>query len=354
MARFLRKRSAVGQAPGSISYSGPRPAHTVGLQVIDYTATHLDERPLDQAQDAFRFKDEASVTWLNIDGVHEEAIIQELGTHFGIHPLVLEDIVHPWQRPKVEFFDTYIYVTLKMLTYDVSASQLKNEQVSLVWGKGWLLSFQEHPGDVFEPVRNRLRNGQGRIRGWGADYLAYALIDTLIDHYFVVLEQISERTETVEEQLLEELEGSLQQDINTMRRSLIGMRRHVWPVRELVSQLERSETPLITKQTRLFLRDAYDHAVQTIDLVESLRDVLSGLMDLFMTTLSNRMNEVMKVLTVMGSIFIPLTFIAGIYGMNFANMPELQWPWGYPVLMGVMVVMAAGLLLYFKRKNWIG
>lgn len=355
MPRLFRKRSqTLGQAPGSLTYTDPPPAHEVVLHMLDYTADEFEERDLEHPMDAFAFKDRASVTWLNMDGVHRVDLVQQLGQHFGIHPLVLEDVVHPWQRPKVEIYDTYIYVTLKMITYNKDEQALKVEQISIVFGEGWLLSFQELPGDVFEPVRQRLRNAQGRIRSREAGYLGYALIDTIIDHYFLVLEQISERAEAFEEQLLHDTEDHLQQGINNLRRELIGMRRHVWPVRELVSQLERSETVLVAQDTRLFLRDAYDHAVQTIDLVESLRDVLSGLMDLYMTSLSNRMNEVMKVLTVMGSIFIPLTFLAGIYGMNFAYMPELQWPWAYPVLMALMAGTALGLLWYFRRKRWIG
>jgi magnesium transporter len=351
-ASFLRKKH-VGLPPGSVVFVGEEKTEPVRFSVFDYTADRLDETELEDVEEVLPYRDSPTTTWINVSGVHDEDAIRTIGDHFGLHPLIQEDIVHTGQRPKLETYDDHVYIVSKMLYHDDEEDHLRAEQVSFVLGGSYLVSFQEDPGDVFGPVRERLRRGRGRIRGAGTDYLAYALLDVIVDHYFVILEELGSRTEEIEDEVLETPQSETQERINDLRRDLIFMRRMTWPVRELLSQLQRLDSPLWSEETRPFVRDTYDHAVQVLDLVESLRDVVGGLTDLYMTSLSNRMNEIMKVLTIIGTIFIPLTFIAGIYGMNFEYMPELTVWYGYPVAMGVMAGVAGVLLLYFRRKEWI-
>jgi magnesium transporter len=269
-----------------------------------------------------------------VDGLHELNVVEKMGAHFGIHPLVLEDIVHTGQRTKAEEFETYIYIVLKMLVYDETVDHITAEQVSLLLGPHILFSFQEKEGDVFEYVRERIRKARGRIRKSGCDYLAYALMDAVVDQYFAILERLGDKIEALEEQLLEQPTPQILEDIHHLKREMIFMRKQVWPLREVINSLIKDPSELIQETTHIYLRDVYDHTIQVIDTIESFRDVLSGLSDLYLSTVSNRMNEVMKVLTIMATIFIPLTFIAGIYGMNFEFMPELKWQWSYPVLWG--------------------
>jgi magnesium transporter len=351
-ASFLKKKH-VGLPPGSVVFVGEEKTEPVRFSVIDYTSDDLDETVLESVDDVLPYLNSPTTTWINVSGVHDEEVVRTIGDHFGLHPLIQEDIAHTGQRPKVETYDNHVYVVSKMLYHDGQEDHLRAEQVSFVLGGSYLISFQEDPGDVFDPVRKRLREGRGRIRKAGTDYLTYALLDVIVDHYFVILEELGDRTEEIEEEVLDDPQTETQGRINDLRRDLIFMRRMTWPVRELLSQLQRLDSPLWTEETRPFVRDTYDHAVQVLDLVESLRDVVGGLTDLYMTSLSNRMNEIMKVLTIIGTIFIPLTFIAGIYGMNFEYMPELTFWYGYPTAMAGMAVIAAILLVYFRRKGWI-
>jgi magnesium transporter len=351
-ASLLRKKD-VGLPPGSVVFVGEKKAEAVQFSVLDYTADRLKEAQLSSADEVLPYRDSPTTTWINVSGVHDEAAIRTIGDHFGLHPLIQEDIVHTGQRPKLETYDDHVYVVSKMLYHDDEENHLHAEQVSFVLGGSYLISFQEDPGDVFDPVRTRLRQGRGRIRGAGTDYLTYALLDVIVDHYFVILEELGGRTEEIEDEVLDDPTPETQERINDLRRDLIFTRRMTWPKRELLSQLQRLDSPLWSEETRPFVRDTYDHAVQVLDLVESLRDVVGGLTDLYMTSLSNRMNEIMKVLTIIGTIFIPLTFVAGIYGMNFEYMPELTVWYGYPVAMTAMAAIAAVLLLYFRRKEWI-
>jgi magnesium transporter len=321
--------------------------------VINYDSTNFQEGPVNTIEEAFSFKDEASVTWLNIDGVHKPEIIEQVGTHFGLHPLVLEDIANTGQRPKMEDFDDYIYVVLKMLRFDAKENETKAEQVSIILGRDFVISFQEREGDVFDTVRERLRNNKGRIRKMGADYLTYALIDAIVDHYFVILENLGETIEDIEDKLVTNPSRETLRTIHDLKREMIFLRKSVWPLREVISRLERSESALINKSTCVYLRDVYDHTIQVMDAVETFRDMLSGMLDIYLSSVSNRMNEVMKVLTVIATIFIPLTFLAGIYGMNFRYMPELEQAWSYPVVLMVMFIIAIMMVFYFRRKKWI-
>jgi magnesium transporter len=308
---------------------------------------------LDDVDECIPFKDKATVTWINVDGVHDTEAIQKLGDCFGIHALVLEDVVNTNQRPKLEIFDDYVFLVLKMLTLDKEERRPEFEQVSMVLGPNYVISFQEREGDVFETVRERIRSGKGLIRRGGADYLAYALMDAVVDGYFVVLETFGEHIETLEEELVTDAGRDTLQKLNVMKREVIYLRKSVWPLREVISALQRGESTLVKEHTRIYLRDVYDHTIQVIDTVETFRDMLTGMLDIYLSSVSNRMNEVMKVLTVIATIFIPLTFIAGVYGMNFRFMPELAWQWAYPVTWLVMVAIGILMVVYFRRKKWL-
>ena len=280
-------------------------------------------------------------------------IIEKIGNHFNIHPLILEDIVNTGQRPKMEDFIDYIFIVLKMLYYDEKENETKAEQVSLILGSNFVISFQESEGDVFDTIRKRIRSDRGRIRRMGADYLAYALIDAIVDNYFIILEKLGEKIEDIEDELVTNPAPATLQAIHDLKREMIFLRKSVWPLREVVSRLERWESPLINKSLDIYLRDVYDHTIQVIDSIETFRDMLSGLFDIYLSSVSNRMNEIMKVLTIIATIAIPLTVITGIYGMNFQSMPELQWWWSYPIVLLVMLTLGILMIIYFRRKKWM-
>ncbi len=320
---------------------------------MNYDRDELLEKELERIEDSFPYKDTPPVTWINVNGLHEVERIEKFGLHFGLHPLTLEDIVNTGHRPKSEEFENYEYIVLKMLTYDENLDQILAEQVSLILGPHYLISFQEIEGDVFEYVRERIRKGKGRIRGLGCDYLAYALIDAIVDHYFLVLEKIGDKIELLEVDLLEEAQAEILQSIHQLKREMIFFRKQIWPLREILAALMKEGTSFFQETAQHYLRDLYDHTIQVMDTIESFRDILSGLQELYLSTVSNRMNEVMKVLTIMATIFIPLSFIAGIYGMNFEYMPELKWHWAYPALWGILITLSVGMLAWFKKKKWL-
>jgi len=341
-----------GLPPGTPVYVGEQRVAQVTVSVIDYDASQIRESTVADPEECRGYVNKRTVTWINVTGLHATELLARFGDVLGLHPLVLEDILHTGQRPKLEDHDDYIFCVLQMLYRRGQAGEIVSEQVSMVLGRGYLLTFQEMEGDVFDMLRDRLREGKGRIRKMGCDYLGYALLDAIVDNYFVVLEDLGEKTEALQEDVAERPEPDTLQGLHRLRRELIFMRKNLWPLRELVSQLERIESPLIQRELTPYLRDVYEHTIQVIDSVESLRDVLSGTLDLYMTMLSNRTNDVMKVLTVIATIFIPLTFIAGIYGMNFQFMPELKWRFGYAGVWAAMLAVAAGMVVYFRRKKW--
>lgn len=341
-----------GAPPGSMHYTGEERDDAVELSLIDFKDDHFEEIADVGAVWRERVPSADSVSWLDVSGVHDSSIIEEIGAHLGLHPLIMEDIVHPNQRPKFEPFDDQLYVVVRMLHVREDSS-VQDEQISIVIGRNYIVSFQQLPGDVFDPVRERLRAGKGVIRKQGPDYLAYALIDLIVDYYFVLLERIGNEVQDLEIEVMDDPSKQTIHAIRAAKQTIISYRKDIWPVRELVSAMTRDESGLIKKRTTTYLRDVYDHSIQVIDLMETYRDQLSGLTDLYLSSLSQRMNEVMQVLTIIGSIFIPLTFIAGIYGMNFAVMPELQWEWGYAMAWGLMLSTATGLFIYFKRRKWL-
>jgi len=354
MPRFMKRASeTVGLAPGTLVHIGDKKTEQVRLSLIEYGATHFQEKSIETVEESFPSKDEPSVTWVNITGLHDLDVIEKVGKHFNLHPLILEDIVNTGQRPKMEDYEGYLFAVLKMLRYDQEEDQVNAEQVGLVVGPNYLLSFQESPEDVFDPVRERLRKGKGRSRKAGSDYLAYALVDAIVDEYFLILEIFGEKIESMEEELVANATRQTLQRIHDMKREMIFFRKQVWPLRELIGALSKGESPLVHESTSIYLRDVHDHTIQIIDTIESFRDMLSGMIDMYLSTISNKMNEIMKVLTIIATIFIPLTFVAGIYGMNFRYMPELEWRWGYFMALGVMLVIAVLLLSFFKKRKWL-
>lgn len=354
MSKPIRKHSEMsGLPPGTLVHIGERRTESVRITVIDYNESKFEEKQVRAVEECFPFKATPTVTWINIDGIHDVQTIEKLGKEFELHPLILEDILNTTQRPKCEDFERYIFIVLKMLSYDETGGGLKAEQVSMVLGRNFVISFQEQIGDVFEQIRDRLRNSKGRIRKMGADYLAYALIDAVVDNYFVILEKFGEKIESMQEQLVADPSERTLQQIHSIKREMIFLRKSVWPLRELINGFQRTESAVVADATGAYLRDVYDHTIQIIDTIESFRDAVSGMVDIYLSSISNRMNAVMKVLTIIATIFIPLTFVAGIYGMNFKYMPELEWKWGYAAALTVMVVVAVLMLIYFRRKKWL-
>jgi len=354
MPKLIQKRSRkIGLPPGTIVHVGEKKVNKAKIAIIDYDEAHFQEKEAKNVEECFPFKDKPTITWINIDGVHQVDIIEKIGKHFDLHPLVLEDIVNTGQRPKMEDFVDYIFIVLKMLYYDEKKKEINTEQVSLILGSNFVISFQESEGDVFDPIRERIRSDRGRIRKMGADYLAYALIDEAVDNYFMILEKLGERIEDIEDELVTNPTPETLHTIHNLKREMILLRKSVWPLREVISRLERWESSLIQKSTGIYLRDVYDHTIQVIDAIETFRDMLSGMLDIYLSSISNRMNEVMKVLTIIATIFIPLTLIAGIYGMNFKYMPELEQPWGYPVVFFIMFSVGIIMVIYFRKKKWL-
>ena len=350
----MKKASrTIGLPPGTPVHIGDWKTEKVRITVLDYDEARFEEKEVERPEECFPFRDKPSVTWINIDGLHDLEIIEKIGAHFNLHPLNVEGIANTEQRPKSEDLVDYLFIVLKMLYLEEGNDDVVAEQVSLVLGSNFVISFQERQGDVFEQIRDRIRNAKGRIRKMGSDYLGYSLIDAIVDNYFVVLEKLSGKVELLEEELLPNPKPETLPAIQGLKRALISLRKSVWPLREVVSALERGESPLIKKTTRPYLRDVYDHTIQVIDTTEALRDMVAGILDIYLSGLSNRMNEVMKVLTIIATIFIPLTFIAGIYGMNFQYMPELKWRYSYAVVWIVMGIVGLSMLVYFRKKRWL-
>jgi magnesium transporter len=342
-----------GLPPGTLQYVGEERAQQAKVTVTEYDEQHVSEREIETVTPQLELAAEPTVTWINVDGLQPLAAVGQLGERFGLHPLVLEDILNTSQRPKMEDFGDYLFVVLKMLYPSGEGTEIVEEQVSLILGPSYVLSVQEREGDVFPGIRERIRHARGRVRKMGADYLAYALVDAIVDGYFLALERLGDRIEFLEEELVINPTTSTLHTIHDLKTQMIFLRKSVWPLREVVNNLMRGESALIRDSTFIYLRDVYDHTIQVIDTIETLRDIVSGMLDIYLSSVSNRMNEVMKVLTVIATMFIPLTFIAGIYGMNFQYMPELQFRWSYPLLWLIMVSTVILMVAYFRRKGWL-
>lgn len=355
MPKLFKKRSKkAGLPPGTLIYTGDVKNTEIKLDVFNYEENRLDEKEVKKIEECLEFKDKPGITWINIDGILKNEDLEKLGKIFNIHPLALEDILSIDQRPKEEDFINNIYVVLKMLSYNDLTSEIISEQVSLIIGSNYLISFQEGiKGDVFNSVRAKIRSGKGKTRISGSDYLAYSLLDTIVDNYFVILEKLGDRIEIVEESILKKSSESNVHDIHKLKREMIFLHKSVWPLREVISGLLREDSPLIKDSTKIYLRDVYDHTIQIMDTVETYRDILSGMLDIYLSNISYKLNEVMRVLTIVSTVFTPPIFIAGIYGMNFEFLPEIKWKYGYPFALFLMITSSLSMLLYFKRKKWI-
>jgi magnesium transporter len=325
----------------------------VKITVFDYDEAKVAEKEVHTVEGCFPFRGTPQTTWVNIEGLHDSEAIRHLGKHYDMHPLIIEDILNTEQRPKIDFLDTYILVVLKMLYFDQGTRKIKSEHVSLVLGKNYVISFQETGGDVFDKIRERIRTDKGRIRKMGADFLAYSLMDAILDNYFIILEQIGDNIEKIEDELVSHAKQGTLKEIYTFKRETLMLRKSVWPLREVASQLQKSESDIIKEKTEIYFNDLYDNTIQIIDTIEIYRDMIAGMLELYLSSVSNRLNEIMKVLTIIATIFIPLTFITGVYGMNFRHMPELEWEWGYYAIWLVIILMGSVMLMYFRKRDWL-
>ncbi len=340
-----------GMPPGTLEVIGIQEKEEVIITLIEYNETSFNEMRITNFEDILSRQNQDTVKWINVDGIHNLSIVEHIGKAFQIHPLTLEDIVNTDQRPKFEDYEFYDVAMMKMLYYD---SSLHSEQLSIILLNNLVISFQEiHGGDAFDPIRERIKASKGRIRKCGADYLAYALIDSIVDSYFSVLEKIGDKLEALDEEIITSPEPNSLRKLHNMKLEMIFLRKSVWPLRDLINNIERSESKLFKESTSIYLRDVHDHTIRVIETVESYRDLISGMMDIYLSSLSNRMNEVMKVLTIISTIFIPVTFIAGVYGMNFDFMPELHSKMGYLGVWILMLTIMLSLAFYFKKKKWL-
>ncbi len=354
MTKLIKKSSKkAGLPPGTLVHIGEKLTEKTRISVMEYDGQGFQEKELGNLEACYLFPGEPSVTWINVVGVQQVEVLEKLGNCLTVHPLALEDILNTEQRPKVEDYGEDLFIVVKLISYSEKKDEVEAEQISLILRPHALLSFQEKEGDDFAAVKERLRGGKGRLRKMGADYLAYTLLDIVVDQYFIVLEKLGERIEILEGKLLADPGTATVQKIQNLKKEMLLLRKWVWPLREVISSLERGEFPGIQESTRVYLRDVYDHSIQVMDTIEIYRDMLSGMLDIYLSSLNNRMNAVMKVLTIIATIFMPLTFLAGVYGMNFKHMPELDWPWGYPLVMLIMAGVALFMLTLFRRKKWL-
>ncbi|NQV49080.1 MAG: magnesium/cobalt transporter CorA [Candidatus Marinimicrobia bacterium] len=354
MARFLKKSAAtIGQSPGALVFIGEQKVEEVTIKVIDYDSQHLTEQDLQDIQVGIPYKDTESVTWLNFNGVHDTDLIRQVGNGFGLHALVMDDIVNTGQRPKMDEYDDYLYFGIKMMRFDEGTEEIKSEQLSMVLGSNILLTFQERPGDVFDPVRDRIRKQKGRIRKVGIDYLAYALLDIIVANYSSIIERLGERIEEIENSILTNPSQDLLAQINNYKREMNYLRKTIRPVREFMQRIVRLDSDLIQLDTLPFLKDLLDLANQSVDVIDVYRDMLSDHLNIYNTSVNNRLNEIMKVLTIFSAIFIPLTFVAGIYGTNFDYLPELHFRYSYFIMWGVFLTASAVMVRFFRKKRWL-
>lgn len=356
--RSRRTQKKAGASPGTLVYVGEKKVDQPVVTLFVYNNERYQERRVERLEEVYPCRTNPPTSWINLTGLHEVRLLEKLGGHFKIHPLALEDIANTAQRPKLEEHGDHIFVALKLLKYDEPAGGITSQQVSIWMTSNYLLSFEENFEDVFDPLRERIRTAGSQVRRCGTDYLLYRLLDAVVDNYFLALDKLGERIDAVEDELIERPTKDTLRDIYTLKRELLFLRKSTWPLREVISELTRIESPLIKDATLIFLRDVYDHTVRVIETIESYRDVAASMMDLYLSSLSHKMNEVIKVLTIISTIFIPLTFLAGVYGMNFNtatspwSMPELNWYWGYPAVWLVMAAIGGAMLFFFKKRGW--
>lgn len=353
MDSSVKKRSKkTGLSPGALVHVGKAYADTTRVTLARYNSTLLVEKDIWTADELRKEINGQDICWINIDGLQDTKLLEEIGGLFGLHPLILEDILNTEQRPKAEDFDDYIFIVLKNIR-TFAVREIQADQISIILGKNFVLSFQEKESALFDSVRERLRTDKGRIRKARADYLAHHLMDAIVDQYFVVLEDMEEKIERLEEDLVRQTTPARLQEIHQLKKELILLRKSLWPLREAIASLQRSDSPLIDGSDLVYFKDISDHIIAVVDTVDTFRDLLAGMLDIYMSAASMKMNQVMKVLTIIATIFMPLTFLAGIYGMNFKYMPELDWPWGYFLIWGLMLTIAVAMLMLFRRNKWL-
>lgn len=345
--RKSKQSQPVARNGGEVS---ARPAEPVWVSGIHYNSAHQQE--FSGTNEIPRLLKEPGVTWVNVAGLHKVEVVEHLASMFGVHPLIQEDILDTTHRPKMQDLEDYLFLVVRTLRFDRQTVKIHSQQISLIVGQNYLISFQENADELSAAIRPRLAVEQGRLRKGGPDHLAYCILDIVVDEYFDVLEQLGERIELLEEELVSKTSRTQLKDIHTLKTDMIFVRKAVWPLREVVNRMLDGESPLIKESTIPYLRDVYDHTIHCIDTVETFRDIVSGMLDIYLSSVSYRLNEIMKVLTIIATIFIPLTFVSGWYGMNFKYMPELQWTYGYPMVMAIAISVAGGMLIYFKRKHW--
>lgn len=350
---FTKKRRPVGLPPGSILYTGKEDTGKIRLSIIEYTEEKFIEKEGASITECLEHIDTPAMTWIQVYGVSNPGMVASIGKHFKFHALVLEDILSTGQRSKLDIYQDQVFMVIRFLQYVEETKTLKDEQVSLVFGPNYLISFLESNENIFQPIKERLRKGSQRIRTQGSDYLAYTLLDTIVDYYFLVLEQVDTYLDHLEVELMNLPKSQTLQKIQHAKRDMIVLRKAAWPMRDVVNRFLRLESPLVSSTTQLYLHDVYDHVVQIIDIIEGFRDVVAGMLDIYLSNINIRTNDIMKVLTIVSTIFVPLTFISSLYGMNFDYMPELHSVWGYPIVLIIMLCMASGMLLFFRNKKWI-
>lgn len=349
MSKLSQRRfKRITLRPATIKEKGP-----VKITVIDYDENSFQQKEVTSIEECFVYRDKPTVTWINVEGIHRPDVLEKLANCFSLHPLILEDIGDVDQRPKIEDLENYLYIIFKMLSYNFELAEIEIEQISLVVGKNFVISFQETVGDIFDPIRERLKTGKGRIRKMGADYLAYSLMDATVDNYFKILDEFGEKIEFLEEEIISRPDPLVLKEIYHLKREIIFLRRLILPLRELLRFFERSESSLISAPIKIYFRDIYDHIIQVIDSIEIFREMLTGMIEIYLSSLSNRMNEVMKVLTVIATIFMPLTFVTGVFGMNFRYMPGLERIWGFPIAILIMLTIGVYMLRYFRKNRWV-
>ncbi|MBS3055888.1 MAG: magnesium/cobalt transporter CorA [Candidatus Aenigmarchaeota archaeon] len=348
LAENLSKKA--GLPPGSVVYVGKKISEKVIIRMMDYTKDYVIEKEVKNIDDCFSFFKKPSTTWIDVGGVHQTEILKKIKDYLGLHPLLVEDIANTNHRIKIEYFENYIFIFLKMIDYD---KEIKIEQVSLIIGPKFVISFQEMSSNKFDVIKDRIKNSKSKLRKMDSSYLAYTLIDTIIDNYFVVLEKLGEKIEKMEHELIENPKHEIMIKFLTLKRELIFLRKSVWPVREIINSLQKDGGKIFKENTEIYLKDIYDHTVQIIETIEILREISFEMVEIYLSSVNNKMNDIMKMLTVIATIFIPLTFITSIYGMNFVNMPELSYPIAYPIILIFMAFIGVMMFLYFRKKGWV-
>jgi len=352
--KYKYNTQKVGMPPGTLLHVGAKRSEKIKISMLCFSKENWTEQQFSNVDELLSHECSAEVNWVHISGIHIVEIIEKIGNKFKIHPLVMEDIVNTNQRPKLEENKDYVYIVLKMIHYFEETKNIEFEQISMVMGSNYIISFQENDNNTFQQINDRIKKVNGKIRTKGADYLTYALIDCIVDHYYIALEYLGEKIELLEDELMLDPGPNVLKEIHTLKTEMLFVRKAIWPLREIINALARGDSALFNHDTLIYLRDVYDHIIQVIDTIEMYRDMVTGMFDIYISSVSYKLNEVMKILTIIATIFIPLTFIVGLYGMNFKYMPELEWEWGYPAVLILMLIMSTFMIMYFRKKKWIG